>query len=80
MFVLLRKLGENESLYGAMFFTSIDSGLSDMQDIPLSVSWFVMMQTNIGWAYNKKRIRFGKSDIFIYENKTFDIFGEGVNH
>ena len=50
MFVLLVKenLGENESPYGAMDINSIDSWLSNMQDRHVSVSWFVMILTNIG--------------------------------
>ena len=57
MFVFLAKqnLGEYDSAYGAMYFTSVDSWLSNMPDLPVTVSWFVMMLTNIELPFNKKR-------------------------
>ena len=40
-------LGENESSYRAVYFTSVDSWLSNMPDLLVSVSWLVLMLTNI---------------------------------
>ena len=49
MFVPLVKqnLGENESPFQAMYFTSVDSWLFNMPDIPVIISWFVKMLANI---------------------------------
>ena len=43
-----KTLVENESTYKAMNFPSVGSCISNMPDPPISVSWLVMMLTNIG--------------------------------
>ena len=61
----------------------VDSWLSNMPDLPVSLSWLVLMLTNIA-QYDLdepsiKRIKFADSDIFMNENQPFYIFGECVN-
>ena len=61
-----------------MYLTSVDSLISNMPELPGSVSWFVMMLTNIERTSQKKD-QVLKISYFNYDNRTFDIFCEGAN-
>ena len=56
-----------------MYLTSVDSLISNMPELPGSVSWFVMMLTNIERTSQKKD-QVLKISYFNYDNRTLDFF------